>query len=443
MVKKLTLHAQQMPLYKSREDWQKCINMRPSFYTVVDMCLDHFGFDSFDDLRPYVPEGEAPLQYMVKKWEELPRIQDGVDLEASWQLYKSFRKDQQKFVAHGKMLESALERLDGLGAVEISQLWMPRPQNEDPFWRKMIPQLLQGPDEWRTLPTDLYGTPTEAVQLDQLLYGLSRSPSRCKSLNFQTPGADFWNRLGVMDPSLLVEPSLLGGHILDANLYGVNGAFKHLTHLDATVRIISDDTNWHLVAGGLKGFLQEASCLEWLNLEYLGRRHWDREADLAYDSLKDPFHILSEHHWPALRTFNIECDTRAYNLVQFLKRHSATLRHLSFKRVSFSPGQGLWEPVIHKLPQWLKLESINLEWCFDDTCRIDGFPLLSLFSGAQDSAYMDAIRHYCIHGGQRPVVDSSAWNRSHPDQRVTDDLFFLMGPAARERALDLSDEADD
>ncbi|EKG20800.1 hypothetical protein MPH_01884 [Macrophomina phaseolina MS6] len=359
-------------------------------------------------------------------WSKLPRVDPELDLDAYFAVYQSIWEEQQEWdEERSAILRRAICNLPNLEAAEVLTQEMGMPKNHGPVWGRLLPRILQGPDDWKFIDSNeeasLGVSLDGAQQISHLLTALcERAEKPVRSLKFSTSNHVFWSqstRLPLVQPS--VWPEELGSLEVHSRVYDMRRAFQNLTHLEL---LISFDQNWDrrdLIGGGMKAFLCEAKNLENLHFGY-SEETKDREDD-RWD---DPLQVLGDIHWPALHTLHASFTTRESLLIGLFKRHAATLRHLSLVDMALARAQGSWASVIEKIPHILKLEYIYVESLWDSSCEENGGA--GLFEFWEGGAYERSIMDYCINGGPPPLIYPRDWNQAHPD-KPTLDYFAPLG----------------
>ncbi|GME41568.1 Chromatin modification-related protein eaf7 protein [Neofusicoccum parvum] len=440
MVKKLTYHGELLPYFENREEYAERIDMRPPFSLFYQMYCYEKGL-------PVLPCGD--MRYREAKsaalaiWTKLAKVDPELDLDAYFKEYQSIWDEQQDWdEERSAVLRRAICNLPNLEAAEVSTQEMGTPKNHGPVWGRLLPRILQGPDDWKFIDSNeeasLGVSLDGAQQITHLLRGLcERTGKPVQSLKFSTSNNVFWcqaTRLPLVHKS--VWPDDLGGLEIDGRVYEMRHAFRNLTHLEL---LISFDHFWDRrdwIGSGMRAFLQEAKKLEKLHFGYT-----EETRDREDDKWDDPLQILGDIHWPVLHTLHASFTTRENLLLNLFQRHAGTLRHLSLVDMALSRAHGSWASIIEKIPQMLKLEYIYVESLWDSTCEENGGA--GLFEFWEGGAYELSIMNYCLHGGPPPLIYPRDWNRAHPDQPTLDYFAPLRGSDSEAEEDDIGSEEDE
>ncbi|KAL1618483.1 hypothetical protein SLS54_007211 [Diplodia seriata] len=440
MVRKLTYHGELLPYFENREEYAERIDMRPPFSLFYQMYCYEKGL-------PVLPSGD--MRYREAKsaalaiWTKLPKVDPELDLDAYYQEYQRIWEEQQEWdEERTQILRRAICNLPKLEMAEVSTQEMGTPKNHGPVWGRLLPRILQGPDDWKFIDSNeeasLGVSLDGAQQITHLLKALCERTSRpVRSLKFATSNNVFWcqaTRLPIVHQSLW--PAELGGLEIDGRVYEMRYAFQNLTHLEL---LISFDHFWDRrdwIGSGMRAFLQEAKKLERLHFGY-SEETKDREDD-RWD---DPLQILGDIHWPVLHTLRASFTTRENLLVGLLKRHSATLKRLSMVDMALSRAHGSWASIIEQIPHILKLEHIYVESLWDSTCEDNGGA--GLFEFWEGGAYERSIMNYCINGGQLPLIYPRDWNQVHPDEPTLDYFAPLRDNDSEEGEEEASEDEEE
>ncbi|KAL1649293.1 hypothetical protein SLS58_001868 [Diplodia intermedia] len=392
MVRKLTYHGELLPYFENREEYAERIDMRPPFSLFYQMYCYEKGL-------PVLPSGD--MRYREAKsaalaiWTKLPKVDPELDLDAYYKEYQRIWEEQQEWdEERTQILRRAICNLPKLEMAEVSTQEMGTPKNHGPVWGRLLPRILQGPDDWKFIDSN------EEASLGSL-----------------------W-------------PAELGGLEIDGRVYEMRHAFQNLTHLEL---LISFDHFWDRrdwIGSGMRAFLQEAKKLEKLHFGY-SEETKDREDD-RWD---DPLQILGDIHWPVLHTLRASFTTRENLLVDLLKRHSATLKRLSMVDMALSRAHGSWASIIEQIPHILKLEHIYVESLWDSTCEDNGGA--GLFEFWEGGAYERSIMNYCINGGQLPLIYPRDWNQVHPDEPTLDYFAPLRDNDSEEGEEEASEDEEE
>ncbi|KAF4313115.1 chromatin modification-related protein eaf7 protein [Botryosphaeria dothidea] len=439
MVKRLTYHGELLPYFENRDEYAERIDMRPPFSLFYQMYCFQRGL-------PVLPSGD--MRYREAKsaalaiWTKLPKVDPELDLDVYFRDYQSIWEEQQEWgEERSAILRRAICNLPNLEAADVLTQEMGMPKNHGPVWGRLLPCILQGPDDWKFIDSNeeasLGVSLDGAQQISHLLKALCERTGRpVRSLKFSTSNHVFWSqstKLPLVHPS--VWPEELGSLEVHSRVYDMRRAFRNLTHLEL---LISFDQNWDrrdLIGGGMKAFLHEAKSLENLHFGY-SEETKDREDD-RWD---DPLQILGDIHWPALHTLHASFTTREHLLTDLFKRHASTLRHLSLVDMALAKAQGSWASIIEKIPHILKLEYIYVESLWDSTCEENGGA--GLFEFWEGGAYERSIMDYCINGGQPPLIYPRDWNQAHPDQPTLDYFTPLRGSDSEENDASSDEEEE-
>lgn len=103
---------------------------------------------------------------------------------------------------------------------------------------------------------------------------------------------------------------------------------------------------------------------------------------------------------PNLAIFRLAgCMVTEENLIDFIRRHSATLKEITLSYVSLESTS--WETVLRQIAPTLSLDSVTLEVLEDDEIRE---VILEYTYGdasrARNEAYCQGLEHFLYHRGQ-------------------------------------------
>ncbi|KAF2140646.1 uncharacterized protein K452DRAFT_288744 [Aplosporella prunicola CBS 121167] len=427
MVRRFTFHGELLPHYNTKKEWERQIDLRPSFKSFFDVYCKKAGLsDEIMALPGYWEENREYRRAALEVYEGIPRYRHTKDeLTACWDNYQKYRMEQDVWgPLSSRMFSNALARLPNLRDAAMVTGRFGEVKKHGPVWGELLREILQGPEDWKYIPAREHDnlrvhSQLEGVrQLTDLLEALcnrkSSNPSEhVQSLEFFTGNEVFWIQRSdgeVIVPHCYTREELLASsNGAYPRIYAMRGAFEHLKKLDLTICFLIFEDDVESITEGMKTFLREARVLEELRFE------WSEENLIGLvtnEPLCDPLEDLEDVYWPRLRSLHLSFTTKERNLLALFKRHAATLRDLSLKDMFIAQAQGTWKNVIEQLPKVLKLETIYLEALWDYTWEGKGACLFEWYEGG---AYELSIINYCLHGGPPPIIYPEEWNKLHPD----------------------------
>ena len=424
LVKKLTYHAELLPYFEDVDAWEKFINLRPPFSL-------YYQIHCFERGLPILPSGD--MSYREAKsaaltiWEKLPRYDPALDLEHHYRQYQRYYEEQQDWSEErSEPFLHALSQLPNLVHAEVSGQEIGNPKNHGPVWSTLLPEILQGPDNWKFIDSneeDSLGKSLDgAQQITDLLKAICqrqncRNVQPLQSLKFSTDNNVFWSQ-AMQNPG--PQKSYVGFNPLEVEprVFAMKSAFGQLTSLNLSVEFDAQQDRREWIAGGMRTFLREAKALQDLRLGYIGGLRSIFHSEDPDQHLSDALQVLGDIHWSTLRSLTYSFKTEEDLLIDLLKRHCSTLRRLQLIDMTFAPG-GTWASVNLQIPHILKLEHVYFESLCD---KITGYGGAGLFELWEDGAYERSILNYCLHGGPPPIIYPRDWNTAHPDQPIVDHL---------------------
>ena len=159
-------------------------------------------------------------------------------------------------------------------------------------------------------------------------------------------------------------------------------------------------------------FIKAVPKLSELKLHFL----WEKPcpADLHY--------IFGTFTWPSLRKVDLSCiETSEDVLIDFFRRHAATLQHVALNRIKMM--RGTWSSALPKLRKMLTLDSVSLSGDMyskepAEYWYLDTQPGMHQWEATRTRA---ALEWYMIHGGKCPLH----YRDNFPMTRIGEPLIGL------------------
>ena len=136
----------------------------------------------------------------------------------------------------------------------------------------------------------------------------------------------------------------------------------------------------------------------------------EESSDVDWPTMHDPLDVspfLDRLRLPKLKDFTISfCKFEEDSFLNFLKRHSETLKRLNISIACMTPtyagnSLSMWENAMESVAPKMSLDSVDLRWLFDD--EIDTVMRLQGSSAGRkycSQAYSVATSEYLRYGGQ-------------------------------------------
>ncbi|EON63928.1 hypothetical protein W97_03156 [Coniosporium apollinis CBS 100218] len=423
MVKTFTFHADLLPPYGTQQEWEQDIDLRPPFNEFLRTQMESTEF-----LSSVPDRGLGARRLANEMYGKLPRCTvDGETLQDAWTNYRRLQKEQENWDVdeEGMILQGAICGFPNLTQASVSSGHWGRRAMHEPVWCSLYPLILHTPDNWalHKAASDQsprrYRSPSlvlegakpmtcllEALSLRNLRSTMNQDRGYAReswrpvtSLRLTNVNQHFWDQR--FRPGWEVSMDRIERHVA-----AMSGAFRHIEELHMNITYNMD--NAPSIAASVRLFLKEAVHLQKLHLEWTED---DSEGEPAEETHYDLLSVIADVTWPNLNDLSLTLTTRQDNLIDFLKRHSPTLRHLQIKDCTIR--EGFWQNIIEQIPHILSLETIHLESLHD--------VVWNNFSGGfldswENGAYEMAIINYCLYGGaEPPILDPCEWDEKHPE----------------------------